>query len=357
MNKSKIHIDNYEEYALDFLEKNLSPEMHKSFELFLDFHPDIQAELSDLLDYTLERPALTFNEKETLKYRGGFYMGSTYRILSLAAAILLLFTFIFLINRPDASLVDEIIVTETNDQTQEKESIIDQSIDVANIASEESTQQPKSHSTYSAEKELKHSHSTNEIMGHDKMAASTNKNRATETNMNKYVGQTDQEDNSNYDNLIAVNDPKEDLTTSNNISIHEIQTTNDITTINNERDITDVGATINSNRGAHERGDLDIVSATSQIQNRVQDELLTLPTPPVVALATTVQEDQGLFNRIPQLAYKPVDDGRGIVFVSGGEVLNKKRKLSLRNFIPEQIAGLSGDEIKESLIPEAIISR
>lgn len=48
-----INIENYEEFALDFIEGTLSPEMHQSFEAFLLLHPAIAEEIESMQDFEL----------------------------------------------------------------------------------------------------------------------------------------------------------------------------------------------------------------------------------------------------------------------------------------------------------------
>lgn len=64
MSKS-IHIENYEEFALDFIEGTLSPEMHRSFEAFLLLHPAIAEEIESMQAFEL--PALDAELSEEFK--------------------------------------------------------------------------------------------------------------------------------------------------------------------------------------------------------------------------------------------------------------------------------------------------
>ncbi|GEM_PF-5308055 len=59
---------NYEAFALDYLEGNLSPEMVEEMEFFLKTHPAIESELSGMMEFvTLEaNTSIVYEEKEAL---------------------------------------------------------------------------------------------------------------------------------------------------------------------------------------------------------------------------------------------------------------------------------------------------
>ncbi len=63
----KINRNNYENHVIDYLEGNLSEEVNKAFELFLDQHQDIKNEIIDLLDISLPSDFTVFENKEKLK--------------------------------------------------------------------------------------------------------------------------------------------------------------------------------------------------------------------------------------------------------------------------------------------------
>ena len=54
MSNKKININNYEEFALDYIEGSLNAETLKAFELFLEQNPTIKEELKELEDFNFE---------------------------------------------------------------------------------------------------------------------------------------------------------------------------------------------------------------------------------------------------------------------------------------------------------------
>lgn len=63
----KITMQNYEEWMIDYIEGNLSPEQEKAMHEFLAFHPELRAEL-ELFQHTRIQPELVaFPDKASLK--------------------------------------------------------------------------------------------------------------------------------------------------------------------------------------------------------------------------------------------------------------------------------------------------
>lgn len=65
--KKEVNINNYEEFVIDFMEDNLSPDMKLLFINFLDDNPEIAEEISDINDATLNADLFTFKDKAELK--------------------------------------------------------------------------------------------------------------------------------------------------------------------------------------------------------------------------------------------------------------------------------------------------
>ena len=65
----RIHTLNYESYAIDYLDGNLSETDQRAFETFLERHPDIAEELSDLDTMTVSAPVAHYSQRKKL-YRG-----------------------------------------------------------------------------------------------------------------------------------------------------------------------------------------------------------------------------------------------------------------------------------------------
>ena len=90
---------NYEAYALDYLEGNLSVEMAEEMERFLSGHPMIEAELADMMEVVILEPdtSIVYEHKEALlKEEKQVWINPQWgRPLMSAASILLLITIYF----------------------------------------------------------------------------------------------------------------------------------------------------------------------------------------------------------------------------------------------------------------------
>ncbi len=71
----RIHILNYESYALDYLEGQLTPEDQQAFQVFLEQHPEVAAELEGLDEFQLTPPVITYPNTSALHRRAGFSKG------------------------------------------------------------------------------------------------------------------------------------------------------------------------------------------------------------------------------------------------------------------------------------------
>lgn len=62
----RIHILNYESYAIDYLDGNLSQSDQRAFESFLARHPEIAEEFSDLDKMTVTAPSVDYPQRKKL---------------------------------------------------------------------------------------------------------------------------------------------------------------------------------------------------------------------------------------------------------------------------------------------------
>ncbi len=100
--KSTINRDNYEPWALDYLEGTLSETDQMRFESFLDDHPDIKAEILGMDLITLDPPDKTvFRHKEKLYRRSPKVRPLYLWVGSIAAGLALLIGVRGLLNSPD----------------------------------------------------------------------------------------------------------------------------------------------------------------------------------------------------------------------------------------------------------------
>ncbi len=88
----KFNQENYEEYALDYLENNLTAEDRAEFEVFLLLHPKIQESLIDFEMVTLsDDPEIGFpNKQRLLREEGGSIIFFSRKIIAIAASVLFL---------------------------------------------------------------------------------------------------------------------------------------------------------------------------------------------------------------------------------------------------------------------------
>ncbi len=63
----KINRNNYEEFALDYLENKLNAQTKLEFENFLDANPDIKTELEDILEFSVSEIDVVFDKKNEIK--------------------------------------------------------------------------------------------------------------------------------------------------------------------------------------------------------------------------------------------------------------------------------------------------
>lgn len=106
----KFTIENYEEYALDYLEGNLSEEDKNEYTSFLLLHPKINESFEDFQMVTLPESQLTFPDKDKLfrnDLRRRKLMPLFFR--AVAAAILVLLLFNLWINRDQNKFQDQIV--------------------------------------------------------------------------------------------------------------------------------------------------------------------------------------------------------------------------------------------------------
>jgi len=62
----RIHILNYESYAIDYLDGNLSESDQRAFESFLERHPDMAEEFSDMDKMTVTAPSVHYPQRKNL---------------------------------------------------------------------------------------------------------------------------------------------------------------------------------------------------------------------------------------------------------------------------------------------------
>lgn len=88
-----MNLENYEKYALDYLEGQLTSEQKMVFELFLQDHPQIKAELEELAEIRLvANPAVKYPDKSKLYRNGNIRPFPLFR-WGVAASVLLLIGF------------------------------------------------------------------------------------------------------------------------------------------------------------------------------------------------------------------------------------------------------------------------
>lgn len=93
-----VGLDNYEEYAIDYIEQTLTPETHLAMAMFLDTEPLLKNELNNFkLVKVLADETVVYGHKEQLKKRAGktslvvsFFANPLLRYAAVVAALLIL---------------------------------------------------------------------------------------------------------------------------------------------------------------------------------------------------------------------------------------------------------------------------
>ncbi len=101
----KISIEDYETYALDYLEGRLDTRTRRAFDYFLAQHPHIRQELEAWSEVTLPPMVVTFGRKEALKKRPYLALQGTKRAYlhlgrAAAAVLLIVTTVVWLTKQP-----------------------------------------------------------------------------------------------------------------------------------------------------------------------------------------------------------------------------------------------------------------
>ena len=110
----RIHILNYESYALDYLEGQLTPEDQQAFEAFLEQHPEVAADLEGLDEFQLTPPAIVYPNTSGLHRRAGIP-----RAWAMAAGWALLVTLsgIWWLQMPTQQKASAVVSTEESHPT------------------------------------------------------------------------------------------------------------------------------------------------------------------------------------------------------------------------------------------------
>jgi len=119
---------NYEAFALDYLEGNLSPEMVEEMELFLKAHPAIESELSGMMELVILEAdeSIVYEEKENLlKPERVFWLQKRWiRPLMAAASITLLLMTYFMGYQAGVDKGEETMVTVEENKEVKKEVLV-----------------------------------------------------------------------------------------------------------------------------------------------------------------------------------------------------------------------------------------
>jgi hypothetical protein len=117
----KITINNYEEYALDYLEGNLSPDDQKQFLLFLDDHPEIKAIMENLEEIKLPVFSVGMPGKNKLYRDTGTVRSLGFYLRTIAAALLVLIIAAILWNNVSRDSRDLVITDHRSPSDQKSE--------------------------------------------------------------------------------------------------------------------------------------------------------------------------------------------------------------------------------------------
>lgn len=102
----KITINNYEEFALDYLEGNLNTEEHQQFCLFLDQYPEIKESLENFEEIKLPGLAMIMPDKDRLYRNSSNVKRLGFYFRSIAATLILIVMVAVLWNNPGEKTKD-----------------------------------------------------------------------------------------------------------------------------------------------------------------------------------------------------------------------------------------------------------
>lgn len=334
MDNNPFNIKNYEEFALDFLEGNLSEKDEVQFMAFLENHPDIQAEMDGLMDYRLERPALQFEDKKAL-YKNNTTRLPRLGILSIAASIVLIAVSIFIFS--DRSTPTDIAGTDARDDSIERQ-LNDR--DEKAVKGRTPINQPETDPNLIAEG----SDAKNDIKIADKAAEEENNSSSPE----KQTESVDLYVHTETKQLELKDDPSSVAT--DEIPVAENRTdavVNPIDTKGNE--------------------EIKVIAQEEQLRLDNSSDHGVVKMLPIdedkkeIAVNISPSNEQfseDLSERIPEITI-PEHDEDEVIYASNDDNSRKKKNkfFKLKDLIPEQFAGLTRDEVKESLIPEVLSAR
>ena len=350
---SNINIKNYEEFALDYLENNLSEDMRKSFEQFLSSHPEIAEELTDLLDYHVDRVEMVYDEKDKLKKRVSSGLNRRLIVLSFIG-LPILFGAAFFLLTPSTNSITAPIATEESSPSSEEPALTENSKSTklgsteGSIGTGEITEAEKSNEVKripTATTKQKETAEANSISRNQAAKQTTNKNLPSES---KYT------DNKNPPTQQKVKQPEPEAKPSNNNRSlpHEA-----ITPSENEDQVNNTAVAL-----AEPQEEIEDSNKHSLVDDSDEDEMRTREiaqvavrpikssiSPTVISSSAQVQTD--ISERLVEIVIP--DDKINDDEVALAVHLPKKKKFRFRNFIPEQFAGLSKEDVKRSIIPEA----
>lgn len=345
---SNITIHTYESYALDYLEGNLSNDDKKAFEQFLADHPAIADEMKDLLDFTLEPSAMSMPNKDALKKPE-----QSSRLLRYLPLLLLLFAvvgglYMFWPTQPpvEASTKTEAEVTkEEAPVTIEKTAtVISRSDDTVNEAKAAAPAAQVKHVTAST---------SNKKQKPSRRTSATSESKQVKEPTKTKTPKTINNPNNQTNNTV---DKKSQRTTTPSVTeTKKSNTSMERTTANvsKEKQELETESTptpaITPKSEKAEMTKQDTVKTEKNVLKTINEQLELNKKEKPRNKAMAIQEIEAEENEEIAIVANEKSNSKT-------NKKNKRKKSLFKKLLPEAIAGLSKEELKRSLIPEAIVS-
>jgi hypothetical protein len=375
MNNIEIHINNYEEFALDYLENNLSPSTKITFESFLKSHPEIAEEINGILDYRLIADSLVYEDKEKLKRNPSIFFTYRFGVFAMVLAFLLAGGMWTFLSSPDnlSSISND--SQEVNKVASSKslstEPMSSQSMDIKptdqldetlNTGSNMDASDARASSDLSSQTDHSKETVVENAVESENKKESESKADAHTSDINKAKNKVSEKMISSKNEVQRIDDETENkkLNTSPTENIF-IPLTKSKKTKNGQTPIA-YAEKLNVDTNHISIADVQSVDLKSTIQEQEQQShdgaVNKIESIDIAIMEPTLNEtNEDLANRIPDITIdiEPLSGHDDII--ASAETPNKKRKISFRNFLPEQFAGISKEDIKRSLLPENLTTK
>ncbi len=353
MSNTPVTLVNYESFALDYLEGVLSPELTASFEAFLAENPTIKEEINDLLSYSLEARPIEFPNKATL-IRKPFFT----RRLSIIFGLLLIFclsgiTLYVTDSKIESNTSMEVQPRPTNSTINEKNKLEINKTAAPNTENHVQSSISTEKGEVAVDKIL--SSTETKTKNNDKSSKPTSastkspekrfgKNQAMVKSNLKTMNRSERKNDS------ASTKPDDDKARNKS---HDTKHVHDVLRMHEKDEKKE--SKDEKMKKDHPVAQVNVPSETDLQLVLTDESVAPLKAQGDPKILTQITGKDPLSNKtvdIPIIV--PVENDDETIVAAVDPENKKKRKFSFKNFIPESFAGLTKEDLKNSLIPEAL---